>query len=366
MAPSSTPGPSDHVPAAAAASAAVDEDDIVETPTTLLHPARLRLNPTSPPRASSETAPAPDSEPPATHTIHISPPPTTSSPAAPASTKGQCWCCWESTDTPANPLIRACLGCKDPDLQYIHQECIDRWVTALPPPRTPPPHVHACSRCGDPYRVVVTPIPRVQVLLADPFLRLAMLLMVGCIGVLTLCCVALIVQHWGTGLNIIDLGGWIQVRMTVFAGVMLVFCHAINAATCWMVWEHCGGEVGKHVVGVDEDAGEGEGDGQGGVGEGTSRGTVAVEAEVVPNEIEGEEGAEDEEAAPLLVNPDGSRERLADENLRAEGGIGGGAAGWLLSTLGSFFGVALPGSSRSDTRSDLGREEEEDEEEGRI
>ncbi|KAJ3211917.1 hypothetical protein HDU67_004189 [Dinochytrium kinnereticum] len=167
--------------------------------------------------------------------------------------KGQCWCCWEPADSPANPLIRACLGCKDPDLQYIHQDCIDRWVTALPTPRTPPPHSHNCSRCGDPYDVETTPIPRIHVLITDPFLRFAMLLMVGCIAILTVCCGALIAQHWGTGLNIIDFGPWLRIRMTTFAAFMLAFCHSINFATCWMVWEHCGGEVRKHVVGVPEE-----------------------------------------------------------------------------------------------------------------
>ncbi|KAJ3099327.1 hypothetical protein HDU96_010737 [Phlyctochytrium bullatum] len=174
--------------------------------------------------------------------------------AAPEREKGQCWCCWEASETATNPLIRVCLGCKDRDLQYIHQECVDRWVTALPAPRTPPPHFHNCSRCGDPYEVETTPVPRIYVLLTDPFLRFAMVLMLTCIAILTVCCVALIAQHWGTGLNIVDFGPWFRIRMTTFAACMLVFCHSINFTTCWMVWEHCGGEVQKHVIGVlDED-----------------------------------------------------------------------------------------------------------------
>ncbi|KAI8847686.1 hypothetical protein BC829DRAFT_475987 [Chytridium lagenaria] len=185
--------------------------------------------------------------------------------------KGQCWCCWEATETNGNVL-----------------ECIDRWVTALPTPRTPPPHSHNCSRCGDPYEVEVTPVPRVYVLLTDPFLRFAMLLMVGCIVILT---------HWGTGLNIVDFGPWFQIRMTTFAGFMLAFCHGINFATCLMVWEHCGGEVKKHVVGVSEeelcafeDAEEGRG---GRWGEGVEHGDGEEE----------EDGGDDEgvdETRPLL------------------------------------------------------------------
>ncbi|KAJ3307768.1 hypothetical protein HDU76_004384 [Blyttiomyces sp. JEL0837] len=49
-------------------------------------------------------------------------------------TKGRCWCCWESDETPDNPLIRACLGCKDHDLQYCHQNCIDLHINNLPEP----------------------------------------------------------------------------------------------------------------------------------------------------------------------------------------------------------------------------------------
>ncbi|KAJ3185860.1 hypothetical protein HDU85_001229 [Gaertneriomyces sp. JEL0708] len=54
--------------------------------------------------------------------------------------KGRCWCCWEETESRSNPLIRVCWGCKDPDLQFVHQECIDKYITALPsPPPVPAP-----------------------------------------------------------------------------------------------------------------------------------------------------------------------------------------------------------------------------------
>ncbi|KAJ3101219.1 hypothetical protein HDU97_001570 [Phlyctochytrium planicorne] len=234
--------------------------------------------------------------------------------------KGQCWCCWEDEETPENQRIRACLGCKDPDLQYIHQECIDRWVTALPQPRTPPPHIHRCTRCGDVYEVEMTPIPRYKVLLTDPFLRFAMFLMLGCIAILTVCCGALIVQHWGTGLNIIDLGPWFRIRMTTFAAFMLAFCHGINFATCMMVWEHCGGESQKHVVGIpDEDvrrfeeleATDGEGAGDVVRRERSLRILKDIEGALPPEGEEGEGGdqgadeAADDETRPLLGGPVG-------------------------------------------------------------
>ncbi|KAI9355976.1 hypothetical protein DFJ73DRAFT_824146 [Zopfochytrium polystomum] len=277
--------------------------------------------------------------------------------------KGRCWCCWEESETPANPLVRVCLGCKDPDLQWIHQVCIDEYISALPPPRQPPPpqpllvaqqqlalppppprllnapasspldptgtsstritsvsHVaidvgivaaasssssssstsssstssHSrrsshrqdivdetapllandptvamgahppprassnrprfyCTRCADPYTVIETPIPRIYVLMEDLFLKLAMLVMTVCIIVLTVCCIILLVQHWGTNHYVIDIGYGFRVRTTVFAGAMLLFCHALNGMTFWMVWDHCGGRTRKHVVPISDE-----------------------------------------------------------------------------------------------------------------
>lgn len=46
-----------------------------------------------------------------------------------------CWACWESAETYYNPLVRVCRGCKDPELQLIHQRCIDKYINALPTPR---------------------------------------------------------------------------------------------------------------------------------------------------------------------------------------------------------------------------------------
>ncbi|KAJ1562309.1 hypothetical protein HK405_013602 [Cladochytrium tenue] len=61
----------------------------------------------------------------------------------------RCWCCWEPAATavassgelgdllvypPDAMAVRACAGCKDPDLQLVHQACIDSYVNALNPP----------------------------------------------------------------------------------------------------------------------------------------------------------------------------------------------------------------------------------------
>ncbi|KAI9360052.1 hypothetical protein DFJ73DRAFT_95533 [Zopfochytrium polystomum] len=58
----------------------------------------------------------------------------TSSAAQCDSVRGRCWCCWEETDSLSNPLIRACTGCKDPDLKCVHQNCIDAYINSLSSP----------------------------------------------------------------------------------------------------------------------------------------------------------------------------------------------------------------------------------------
>ncbi|KAI3635499.1 hypothetical protein MIR68_006137 [Amoeboaphelidium protococcarum] len=47
--------------------------------------------------------------------------------------RSRCWACWESDNGPdcRDPLVKVCTGCKDPDLQYIHQNCIDLYVTNI-------------------------------------------------------------------------------------------------------------------------------------------------------------------------------------------------------------------------------------------
>jgi hypothetical protein len=78
-----------------------------------------------------------------------------------------CWCCWETTNTSSDPLIRVCRGCRDPDLQFIHQSCINKFLTALPAPTSQQPDLETgeiplqkfrCTRCNDDYVVVQTPI----------------------------------------------------------------------------------------------------------------------------------------------------------------------------------------------------------------
>jgi hypothetical protein len=142
--------------------------------------------------------------------------------------------------TTKNPLIRACLGCKDPDLQYVHLQCINKYITTLVMMRHPtlelethvpflsaeamqgiqqsessgeyhplvlnhqPPCVGTmmgcscpqyerldalklhCSRCMDSYNVLTRPVSSLRVLMHDRIMRVL-------VGLMTLCILILIV-----------------------------------------------------------------------------------------------------------------------------------------------------------------------------
>jgi hypothetical protein len=129
----------------------------------------------------------------------------------------------------------------------------------------PSQHKLYCTRCSDPYNVIVTPIPHYKVLLQDTFLLSAISLMTLCILVLSFCCILLLVQHWGTNDLIVDFGGGWGIKVTWFAGAMLMFCYALYGATWLMVWDHTSGHVEKHVVGVEvpeEELDEGHNEGE--------------------------------------------------------------------------------------------------------
>ena len=64
-----------------------------------------------------------------------------------------CWCCWSSEDSFENPLIRACYGCKDIELQYIHKTCLETYLNNLPIYEFAE---FKCTRCCDNYPVEVT------------------------------------------------------------------------------------------------------------------------------------------------------------------------------------------------------------------
>ncbi|KAI9203189.1 uncharacterized protein BJ171DRAFT_511092 [Polychytrium aggregatum] len=202
----------------------------------------------------------------------------------------RCWCCWEYHNTPGDPLIRVCLGCRDRDLQYIHQLCINKYLSALPPPRgrtfraLPIPESeqefvaslvrrdkwyhrltpsfllprfeyviegHQCTRCKYPYKVYARRLSPLRGLLGDPYLLAAIVVMTICVGTLTASCVFLIIEFWSDDIIFLNLG-FIKIGVVAFAAFMLLFCHSINMATWTMIFEYCGEQWDKYVCGIDE------------------------------------------------------------------------------------------------------------------
>lgn len=98
----------------------------------------------------------------------------------------KCWACWDTHED--EPFIRACTGCLDPDLQYIHQSCIDSFINYLPninsmdldlpedltiweiltyrpTAESLPLLAFKCTRCCDPYDVEIFHYSRFQSLI---------------------------------------------------------------------------------------------------------------------------------------------------------------------------------------------------------
>ncbi|ORY37084.1 hypothetical protein BCR33DRAFT_721716 [Rhizoclosmatium globosum] len=204
--------------------------------------------------------------------------------------KGKCWCCWETAETPHDPLIRVCRGCKDPDLQYIHQTCINKYLSKLPvtstpaftpprqqqrrnlvmrllmdppdaqmPPIAKPTDMFRCTRCRDLYKVTETPVPLITCVWKDAYLRGAVLVLVGSTTFVLLAVVYCLYQErWVAGRKlVIDFGGGgfgggfrVSLDVTLFAGSMLAVCYFM----CWSMFqllkEYFRGEVERFVKAV--------------------------------------------------------------------------------------------------------------------
>ncbi|ORY37799.1 hypothetical protein BCR33DRAFT_721290 [Rhizoclosmatium globosum] len=169
--------------------------------------------------------------------------------------KGRCWCCWETTDTPSNTLIRVCLGCKDPDLQWIHQTCVDSFITALPDAIDPSTNavmekrVFKCTRCAEIYNVKETETSRVYVIATDKNLRGVFLIMTLCMSIINYCSISILVENWGTGRIVID-GGFVKVNSSLFCGIVLGISWWFALETMWLLWHHAGGRMIRKVEAV--------------------------------------------------------------------------------------------------------------------
>ena len=166
--------------------------------------------------------------------------------------KGRCWCCWEEDETANNPLIRVCKGCKDLDLQWIHQDCIDRYISLLPPPRTVPiidsDQDFACTRCKDPYIVESRRTHPLIALKSEPFLFPSMIIITLCMIVLTASCISLIIDNLHSGFVF-----YFDIPIWMIGMFMLLFCHMVNTATWILVIQYCSGRWTRHVLQIKED-----------------------------------------------------------------------------------------------------------------
>jgi hypothetical protein len=103
--------------------------------------------------------------------------------------KGQCWACWETEETVGNPLIRTCRGCKDVDLKWIHQECMNNYISLLPQDVENEMTSLHCTRCRDPYQFESIRINPFKLLLKDKLVLVPMIFMTLCIIMITVQCI---------------------------------------------------------------------------------------------------------------------------------------------------------------------------------
>ncbi|TPX34523.1 hypothetical protein SmJEL517_g02900 [Synchytrium microbalum] len=203
---------------------------------------------------------------------------TDESPTSPAvNGKSRCWICWEKQESSKNRLIKVCNGCKDVDLKWVHQDCIDQFIGKLPPtpltPRIPQlemveaePEGHVfvngrkkqiqyrynCSRCNDPYIITKQQIhPLVALWTEDVQLKASVALMSLCILIITYSCAKMLLEARVRDEVVFRIGwGMVAVHKSTFAVAMFILCHAVNAVTWKVVISFCSGRSIKRVTSV--------------------------------------------------------------------------------------------------------------------
>ena len=174
--------------------------------------------------------------------------------------KHECWACWQPA-TKSDPLIRACLKCKDPSLQYIHSNCINKFITiqllASNPLGAVEEHVpfisqttlneinklgnkqFKCARCLDAYVVRIVAVSPIRALLTDVTLSVLMLMMTVFVSVLGLACIS-IISSSNTN-TMVDLYFAAPMNVKTWTLGMLVIFSGIYLATIAVVVSHFSG-----------------------------------------------------------------------------------------------------------------------------
>jgi hypothetical protein len=164
--------------------------------------------------------------------------------------KGRCWCCWETSDFPSDPLIRVCTGCKDIDLQYIHQSCINNYLTTV---SSIEKISLACARCKTPYNVQEIPIHFLKTLFNERLLCGSVSVMTLSMLVVNICIILILNESYDTQQHIFENGPeLLKIKKSWFAMVMFFVCNAIFIATWKIVHDSCKGFTMKRVKGIEE------------------------------------------------------------------------------------------------------------------
>ncbi|KAI9145096.1 hypothetical protein BKA69DRAFT_662361 [Paraphysoderma sedebokerense] len=183
----------------------------------------------------------------------VSPPPSKSSSILKLSTyfssetvskKGRCWACWLYNDTASNPLIRACLGCRDVDLQYIHRECIEKYLNSLPP-RTDKSYY--CTRCKDTYDVSWTELHPMYILFdQNPILAGVIIGMTVSTVILCYSCMILLSRQGSKYVQTLLLFG-LKMDLQYWCYFMMGSYTMMNFLVWSFVLKHCSGYVALRV-----------------------------------------------------------------------------------------------------------------------
>ncbi|KAJ3304199.1 hypothetical protein HDV03_003052 [Kappamyces sp. JEL0829] len=184
----------------------------------------------------------------------------------------KCWACWESFSTRRNPLIRVCRGCKDPELQYIHQECINSYITSLPVPRrprSPRPRsqtlqeamedpaeevLYDCTRCRDPYVVEEKLISPLYIIWDDLWLRfISIVLVLGFATMLATFCTIASNAAWGSDVVLVEIFG-IPITVLFVALVLTILGMGAGIGLGATIWVASSGRKRLVVRGTPLDA----------------------------------------------------------------------------------------------------------------
>ncbi|KAI8899369.1 D-isomer specific 2-hydroxyacid dehydrogenase [Globomyces pollinis-pini] len=174
----------------------------------------------------------------------------------------KCWACWETFNSVRNPLIRVCQGCKDPELQYIHQDCINSYISSLPLPRRPrsprpslsndtpaqDPVLYDCTRCRDPYIVSEKQVSPLIVMWHDLWLRYLMIALTLSGLIIVSIGTSIAIDNWNSDELLMDLFG---IQVTVLAvSLFLTVIGTISIIGLWItMWFTCSGTKKLHVTG---------------------------------------------------------------------------------------------------------------------